>query len=51
MELLQFILHLDSHIRAVIQAFGPLTYVILFCIIFAETGLVVVPSLPGDSLS
>ena len=50
MEFLDFILHFDEHLRAIIDAVGPLTYVILFLIIFAETGLVVTPFLPGDSL-
>ncbi len=54
MELLQFVLdlfiHLDKHLQGVIQAFGIWTYVILFIIIFCETGLVVTPILPGDSL-
>lgn len=50
MELFDFILHFDEHLKNIIQAFGPLTYVILFLIVFAETGLVVAPFLPGDSL-
>ena len=54
MELLsQFIdlfLHLDEHMANVIQNYGTLTYAILFLIIFCETGLVVTPFLPGDSL-
>ncbi len=48
--LLDFILHLDVHLVELISAYGTLTYVILFAIIFAETGLVVFPFLPGDSL-
>lgn len=43
-------LHLDHHLNAVIQDYGALTYVIVFVIIFCETGLVVTPFLPGDSL-
>ena len=43
-------LHLDKHLDAVISSFGVWTYVILFLIIFCETGLVVTPILPGDSL-
>ena len=54
MDLLQqaidLFLHLDTHLSAVIQQFGVYTYVILFCIIFTETGLVIMPFLPGDSL-
>jgi membrane-associated protein len=44
------ILHLDAHLNAWATAFGPWLYVILFAVIFAETGLVVTPFLPGDSL-
>jgi len=43
-------LHLDKHLGIVISSFGIWTYVILFLIIFCETGLVVTPFLPGDSL-
>lgn len=50
MELVSFILHFDEHLRIIIQNLGGLTYVILFLIVFAETGLVVTPFLPGDSL-
>lgn len=50
MDLVDLFLHLDKHLASIIQTFGPLTYIILFAIIFAETGLVVVPFLPGDSL-
>lgn len=49
-ELIDIILHLDQHIPQWIVFFGPWLYVILFLIIFAETGLVVTPFLPGDSL-
>jgi membrane-associated protein len=44
------ILHLDQHLNAWVGHFGPWIYVILFAIIFAETGLVIFPILPGDSL-
>ncbi|GIW61891.1 MAG: membrane protein [Patescibacteria group bacterium] len=50
MEIIQFLLHLDQHISAIIDAFGIYTYIILFLIVFAETGFVVTPFLPGDSL-
>lgn len=49
-ELLDLFLHLDVHLQTVIQHYGLWTYVILFLIIFCETGLVVTPILPGDSL-
>jgi membrane-associated protein len=54
MELLKFgidfIIHIDAHLSNVIQNYGVWTYLILFLIIFCETGLVVTPILPGDSL-
>lgn len=50
MELIQHILHFERYIQPVITAFGPSIYGILFFIIFAETGFVVTPFLPGDSL-
>lgn len=43
-------LHLDAHLQTVIQTYGTWTYFILFLIVFCETGLVVTPILPGDSL-
>ena len=43
-------LHLDKHLNAVMQDYGVWTYAILFAIIFSETGFVVTPFLPGDSL-
>jgi len=49
-DFINFILHLDQSLGAIIQQFGPWTYVILFAIIFCETGLVVAPFFPGDSL-
>ncbi|MBM4256521.1 MAG: DedA family protein [Deltaproteobacteria bacterium] len=49
-EFIDLFLHLDTHLQAVIQNYGTWTYVILFLIIFCETGLVVTPILPGDSL-
>lgn len=49
-DFIEIFLHLDKHLAAVIQAYGGWTYLILFLIIFCETGLVVTPILPGDSL-
>jgi len=49
-DALQIFIHLDSHLAAVIASYGWFTYAILFAIIFCETGLVVTPFLPGDSL-
>ena len=48
--LVDVLLHLDRHLSDVIQQYGVWTYLILFLIIFCETGLVVTPFLPGDSL-
>lgn len=45
-----FVLHLDRHLDGLVTQFGPWLYVILFLIVFCETGLVVTPILPGDSL-
>lgn len=47
---IDFFVHLDSHLNVLIQTFGVWTYVIVFLVIFCETGLVVTPILPGDSL-
>ena len=47
---IDFILHLDKYLGVIIQNYGTLTYFILFAIIFTETGFVVTPFLPGDSL-
>ena len=48
--LLDILLHLDRHLGEIIRDFGVWTYLILFVIVFCETGLVVTPILPGDSL-
>jgi membrane-associated protein len=54
MELLAFfwdlLVHLDKHLAALLQQYGTWVYAILFVIVFCETGLVVTPFLPGDSL-
>lgn len=50
MQLVDIFLHLDQHLVQWIQWMGPAIYAVLFLIIFAETGLVVTPFLPGDSL-
>ncbi len=49
-QFLDVVLHLDVHLVALVQAYGVWIYAILFAIIFAETGFVVTPFLPGDSL-
>jgi membrane-associated protein len=47
---IDFFLHLDSHLADIIRNYGAWTYAILFAIVFVETGLVIMPLLPGDSL-
>ena len=49
-QFLEFLLHAENHLVAFIQNYGALVYALLFLIIFCETGLVVTPFLPGDSL-
>ena len=49
-SLIDFIVHIDKHLADIISQYHALTYLILFAIIFAETGFVVTPFLPGDSL-
>lgn len=47
---IEFVLHFDKHLDTIIDLFGPVTYILLFLVVFCETGLVVFPFLPGDSL-
>lgn len=49
-SLIDFVLHIDQHLVEIVRDYETWTYLILFLIIFAETGLVVTPILPGDSL-
>ena len=49
-SLIELFLHLDKHLAEFVAAYGTLTYGILFLVVFCETGLVVTPILPGDSL-
>ena len=49
-QLIDFILHVDKHLELFIQNYGLWVYALLFLIIFVETGVVVMPFLPGDSL-
>jgi membrane-associated protein len=50
MAFVDFLLHFDKHLLEFVRHYGSLVYALLFAIIFAETGLVVTPFLPGDSL-
>ena len=50
MHLVDFILHVDQHLAAFVAEYGPWVYALLFLIVFVETGVVVMPFLPGDSL-
>ena len=49
-SVIDILLHIDKHLAAIIQSYGLLTYLILFFVILIETGLVLTPYLPGDSL-
>jgi membrane-associated protein len=50
MIVMDFILHIDTHLQELIAQYGAWVYAILFLIVFCETGLIVMPFLPGDSL-
>src|SRR3989344_4585470 len=50
LQISNYFLHLDEYLGIIIAAVGPLTYLILFAVVFIETGFVVMPFLPGDSL-
>jgi membrane-associated protein len=50
LQFLDILLHLDKHLAILVEQYGPWIYAILFFVIFAETGFVVTPFLPGDSL-
>jgi membrane-associated protein len=49
-QLIDFVLHVDRHLREFVVAYGHWVYALLFAIVFVETGVVVMPFLPGDSL-
>lgn len=49
-QLFQYLLHIDTYLLAFVANYGALTYIALFLVVFCETGLVVTPFLPGDSL-
>ena len=49
-ELFDFIVHIDDHLAEIVRHYGVWVYGFLFAIVFAETGLIVTPFLPGDSL-
>ncbi len=48
--LIDFVLHIDKHLEALVLTYGPWVYAVLFAVVFVETGVVGMPCLPGDSL-
>ncbi|MDR3175767.1 MAG: VTT domain-containing protein [Desulfovibrio sp.] len=50
LQVLDMLLHIDVYLRDIVEAYGHLVYFLLFAVVFCETGLVVTPFLPGDSL-
>ena len=49
-EFIDIFVHLDKHLANIVQLWGPWIYALLFLVIFVETGLIIMPFLPGDSL-
>jgi membrane-associated protein len=49
-SLFDFVMHIDEHLMSMVQNYGNMVYAIMFLIVFVETGLIVMPFLPGDSL-
>ncbi|WP_137597729.1 VTT domain-containing protein [Paucilactobacillus kaifaensis] len=49
-QLIDFIMHIDQHLISIVNQFDSMTYLILFALVFIETGVVILPFLPGDSL-
>lgn len=49
-QLLDYFLHIDQHLQVLVSTYGSWAYIVLFAIIFCETGLIIAPFLPGDSL-
>ena len=49
-KIIDFILHIDAHLIEIVNNYGSTTYMILFLVVFCETGLIIMPFLPGDSL-
>ena len=49
-KVIDFVLHIDAHLIEIVNNYGSATYLILFLVVFCETGLIITPFLPGDSL-